>query len=213
MFRHRPRLLTSILAGITVALMLPFDMVSQPITRAIIGWNAGVILYIGLVAVMMYDSCLHKMRLRAQVQDEGSYVVLVAVVLAAIVTIGAIVAELASVKDMHGFARYAHTALAFASIVTAWLFSHLMFAQHYAHDYYLALAHGLPAGLDFPQEDNPDYGDFLYFAFVIGTSGQTADVSFTSKSMRRIGLIHCVLAYFFNATLVALTINIASGLL
>jgi uncharacterized membrane protein len=58
----------------------------------------------------------------------------------------------------------------------------------------------------------PDYGDFLYFACVIGTSGQTADVSFTSRAMRRIGTVHCVLAFFFNTTVVALTINIASGL-
>ena len=30
--------------------------------------------------------------------------------------------------------------------------------------------------------------------------------------MRRTGMVHCVLAFFFNTTLVALTINIASGL-
>jgi hypothetical protein len=53
----------------------------------------------------------------------------------------------------------------------------------------------------------------VYFACVIGTSGQTADVSFTSRSMRRTGLLHCVLAFFFNTTLVALTINIASSLM
>jgi len=47
---------------------------------------------------------------------------------------------------------------------------------------------------------------------VIGTSGQTADVSFTRRNMRHTGAVHCVLAFFFNATLVALTINIASGL-
>ncbi|MBP7395112.1 MAG: DUF1345 domain-containing protein, partial [Zoogloea sp.] len=68
-------------------------------------------------------------------------------------------------------------------------------------------------GLQFPGETDPDYGDFLYFAAVIGTSGQTADVSFASRPMRRIGLLHCVLAYAFNTTLLALTINIASGLL
>jgi uncharacterized membrane protein len=87
-----------------------------------------------------------------------------------------------------------------------------MFALHYAHDYYLALARGKHAGLEFPGGEAPDYGDFLYFACVIGTSGQTADVSFTSRAMRRTGLVHCVLAFFFNTALVALTINIASGL-
>jgi uncharacterized membrane protein len=72
---------------------------------------------------------------------------------------------------------------------------------------------GNPGGLDFPGTHSPDYADFLYFSCIIGTSGQTADISFCSRSMRRTGLVHCVLAYFFNTTLLALTINIASGLL
>jgi uncharacterized membrane protein len=87
-----------------------------------------------------------------------------------------------------------------------------MLALHYAHDYYVCVFHGEPGGLEFPGGHMPDYGDFLYFASVIGTSGQTADVSFTSRKMRRTGMIHCVLAFFFNTTVVALTINIASGL-
>ncbi|HPU80772.1 DUF1345 domain-containing protein, partial [Accumulibacter sp.] len=78
---------------------------------------------------------------------------------------------------------------------------------------YAAQARGNPGGLDFPGGHAPDYGDFLYFACVIGTSGQTADVSLSSRSMRRTGLVHCVLAFFFNTTILALTINIASGLL
>jgi len=48
---------------------------------------------------------------------------------------------------------------------------------------------------------------------VIGTSGQTADVSFTSKTMRRTGLVHSLLAYFYNTTVLALTINIAASLI
>ncbi|MES2049282.1 MAG: DUF1345 domain-containing protein [Pseudomonadota bacterium] len=71
---------------------------------------------------------------------------------------------------------------------------------------------GVGRGLAFPGGHAPDYGDFLYFACVIGTSGQTADVSFTCRFMRRIGTVHCVLAFIFNTTLLALTINIASGL-
>jgi uncharacterized membrane protein len=31
--------------------------------------------------------------------------------------------------------------------------------------------------------------------------------------MRRVATVHCVLAFFFNATLLALSINIASGLI
>jgi uncharacterized membrane protein len=125
---------------------------------------------------------------------------------------GAIVAELALAKDLQGTLRYNHIALSALTIVSSWAFTQVMFALHYAHDYYIRDLRGEHGGLDFPGEKTPDYGDFLYFSCVIGTSGQTADVSITNRKMRRINMVHCVLAFFFNTTLVALTINIASGL-
>jgi uncharacterized membrane protein len=67
--------------------------------------------------------------------------------------------------------------------------------------------------LSFPGGEDPDYGEFFYFAAVIGTSGQTADVSFVSKPLRRIGSLHCILAYLFNTTVLALLINIGAGIL
>lgn len=139
--------------------------------------------------------------------------VLTLVVTAAFASLAAIVAQLAVAKDAHGALRYAHIGLAALTIVTSWAFTQVMFALHYAHDYYAAEIRGAPPGLSFPGGHAPDYGDFLYFSCVIGTSGQTADVSFSSRAMRRIGLLHCVLAFFFNTTLLALTINIASGML
>jgi uncharacterized membrane protein len=128
------------------------------------------------------------------------------------VCIFAIVAELAVAKEMQGTLRFAHIGLAALTIGTSWAFTHTMFALHYAHDYYATAIRGEHGGLAFPSEPAPDYGDFLYFSCVIGTSGQTADVSFTSRKMRRTGTLHCVLAFFFNTTLLALTINVASGL-
>ena len=210
--RHRPRLAFSTLVGIATGLLLPVSLVSHPVSRFIVGWNAGTCLYLVLAAHMMFWSSHDTMRLRARRQDEGRLVVLTLVILAALATIGAIVAELGVVKEMHGLMRSAHIALAALTLVSSWCFTHLMFALHYAHDYYAAQARDRAPGLDFPGETSPDYGDFLYFACIIGTSGQTADVSFTSRPMRRTGLVHCVLAFFFNTTLLALTINIASGL-
>ena len=162
---------------------------------------------------MMFWTTHEKMRGRAIEQDDGKFVVLGMVIVAAIVSLGAIVAELAVVKDMHGMLRYEHIALAVLTILSSWAFTQVMFALHYAHEFYAAKERGSPGGLEFPNATAPDYSDFLYFACVIGASGQTADVSFTSRAMRRTGLVHCVLAFFFNTTLVALTINIASSLI
>lgn len=212
-FLHaRPRLLLSALAGILIVLLLPESLARHPITRLIVGWNSGALLYLGLALRMMFWSSHERMRRRAFQQDEGRILVLALVVLAAVASLGAIVAELAVVKDLHGTLRYGHLALAVLTIFCSWGFTQVMFALHYAHDYYVAEARHGVGGLEFPGGHSPDYGDFLYFACVIGTSGQTADVSFSSRAMRRTGLIHCVLAFFFNTTLLALTINIASGL-
>ncbi len=65
----------------------------------------------------------------------------------------------------------------------------------------------------FPGTATPDYFDFLYFSYIIGVASQTADVEITAKEMRRVSLAHSILAFFFNSAVLALTINIAAGLI
>jgi len=211
--KHHPRLFVSIFIGILVFLFLPDSLALHTITRLIVAWNAMAWLYLILASLMIKSTSHVQMKLRAKKQNEGKYVVLTMVVIAAIVSLGAIVLELGIVKEISGFIRSAHIALTILTILSSWAFTQTMFALHYAHDFYSAIDKGKEGGLSFPNQKLPDYMDFLYFSCVIGTSGQTADVSFTSQSMRKIGLIHSVLAFFFNTSLVALMINIASGLI
>jgi uncharacterized membrane protein len=218
--RARPRLVVSALIGGAVILLLPLLTTLHLATRLIIGWNVGACLYLVLAGVMMMRSTRERMLQRASAEDEGQGMILALVILAAITCLVTIVVELGVVKAMpNGAQRSGHIALAVLTIVSAWAFTHVMFALHYAHDYYAARSKGQPGGLAFPKDesaknkDEPEYGDFLYFAFVIGTSGQTADVSLANKPMRRIGLVHCVLAFVFNTTVLALTINIAASLI
>jgi len=192
--------------------MLPDVLAMLPITKVLIGWNVGACLYLLLVGYMMLSSDHEAMKTRALKQDVGQVVVLLFVVAAALMCIGSIVAELAVVKGITGSQRYTQIGLAVLTIVSSWAFTQVMFALHYAHDYYATQVRGEPVGLNFPGGQAPDYSDFLYFSCVIGTSAQTADVSFTSRRMRRTGTLHCVLAFFFNTTVLALTINIASSL-
>lgn len=208
----RPRLFFCALLGLAATLAMPHWLASQTVTRLIIGWNVGAGAYLVLALRMMFRSSDERMRARALQQDEGRVLILALVVMAAIASLAAIVCELSVAKDLHGSLRYEHIGLAATTLLSSWAFTQLMFALHYAHDYYAADVRGCPGGLDFPGGHAPDYGDFLYFACVIGTSGQTADISFTTRLMRRTGLVHCVLAFFFNATLLALMINIASSL-
>lgn len=101
-----------------------------------------------------------------------------------------------------------------AGILVSWTMVHTIYVFHYAHEYYRTSAEGKQfGGLDFPSEKNPDYVDFAYFSFVMGSTFQVSDVSISSRRIRRIALVHGVLSFLFNTFIVALTINIIAGLL
>ena len=210
--RASPRLFIAATVGMAVGFLLPATVSSHLGTRFLIAWNCATALYVVLAAVMMIRSTEHSMRRRAQLQDDGQLLILLLVVVAGVASLVAIAGQLAVVKDMHGFVKTAHIALAGLTIASSWAFIQMMFALHYAHEYYAAAGRGQAPGLEFPKDDSPDYGDFFYFAAVIGTSGQTADVAFATKSMRRIGSVHCILAYLFNTTVLALLINIGASM-
>lgn len=210
--RARPRLFIATATGIAVANLIPAAVSTHVGTRFLIAWNAATILYVVMAVVMMVRSSEHTMRRRAQLQDDGQLMILLLVAISAVASLVAIGGQLAVVKDMHGLIKTAHIALAGVTVISSWAFIQVMFALHYAHDYYAAMSHGRPPGLEFPKDDRPEYGDFFHFAAVIGTSGQTADVAFVSKHMRRVGSIHCILAYLFNTTVLALLINIGASM-
>ena len=210
--RARPRIFIATAAAVVVGAFLPMDWASHAVTRLLVAWNVGTCLYVLLAAIMMSRSSQSHIHRRAQFQDDGQLVILLLVIVSGVASLVAIAAQLAVVKDMHGLIKVAHITLAGVTVVSSWAFIQVMFALHYAHDYYAAIAQSRPAGLQFPDDDQPLYGDFFYFAAVIGTSGQTADVSLTSKPMRRIGSVHCILAYLFNTTVLALLINIGASL-
>jgi uncharacterized membrane protein len=210
--RARPRLIICALVGLSVGFLLPHSLVSLSVTRALLGWNVGICLYLLLCAILISGSTLDEIRYHARVQDEGQWLILALVIVAALASLAAIIVDLAAANRLDGAERYTHIGLALFTIVSSWLFTHMMFGLHYAHEFYTAVTNGEPVGLEFPGDNAPDYPDFLYFSYIIGTSGQTADVNITSKSMRRVALLHCVLAFFFNTTVLALTINIAASL-
>ena len=211
--RVRPRLLWSAVAGACICAVVAFAGGLPLATSALIGWNSGAILYLGLALDTMRTTDIEGIRNRAPSQDEGRIAILVLVVIAAAAVLLAVGTQLAEVKDMHGWSRAAHLGLAGLTVVTSWLFTQVLFALHYAHDFYIARVRKAEDPLKFPGTTEPNYADFFYFACVIGTSAQTADVSFTTSGIRPIGTLHCVVAFFFNATLLALSINIAAGLL
>ena len=206
----RPYLLSAIALG--VALYFASGLwVMRDITRALIGWDGGVILFLLLMFFLfMRGQDVDDMKRRAIAHDEGGHLVLIIAILASVASVGALIAELSAAKD-HPDGGF-RLALAAATVVLSWLFVQVVFAAHYAHVYYMAEANGEPkGGLEFGAAGEPDYWDFVHFAVVLGTASQTADIIFTSKEMRRIGTVHTIVAFAFNTAILATMINLAAN--
>lgn len=211
--RHHPRLYISIGIGCLFSWLASNFGVNSKLTQALIGYDLGAIIYIILASYMMASSTAQQMRKRALNQDDGKVFTLLLIVAALIFTICAIATNLANVKNLHGSEKVEILSLAILTIVASWFFTNIVFALHYAHDYYFEVQNKKAGGLIFlPLDEEPNYFDFLYFSFIIGATAQTADVNLASKKMRRSCTLHCILAFFFNTTLLALTINIAAGI-
>ena len=212
--RARPRLLGSFAFGAATYLAVRALRDAQPAACALIAWNAGALLFLALAWHAMHGMPAETIRQRAEAQDEGKLAILALVVASAVAVLFAVGTQLALAKELHGAERAWHMGLAAATVLTSWLFTQVLFALHYAHDFYLARVQGETDPLLFPGTPDPGYGDFLHFACVIGTSGQTADISFIGSAMRPVGTVHCIVAFFFNASLIALSMNVvASSLL
>jgi len=204
------RLAISAAIGLAIALAL-IAVPLGPVTRALMGWDAGLSIYlVAATAMMVRCSTIEAIRSNAALQDEGAFAILILTVGAVIASLGAIFAELAMVD--RGAPSYPfYIGLAIATVVLSWAFTHTVFALHYAHAFYGERAQ--KNGLKFPDDPQPDYWDFVYFAFVIGMTFQVSDVAVTHKSIRRMVVAHGALSFFFSTAIVAMTVNIAANII
>jgi uncharacterized membrane protein len=201
--RARPRLFLAVLLAVVLAVLLPADW--RGATRVLVGWDAGVAFYLIGAFMLLARSDVARIRRRAAILDEGRVVILVLVVGAAVASLGGIVAQLGTARAS------GHLALATVTILLSWTLVHVIFALHYAHEFYAEKPRG--GGLTFPGGEEPDYWDFLYFSLVVGMTSQVSDVAVTGRTIRRTVAAHGVVSFLFNAALIALSVNIAASAL
>jgi uncharacterized membrane protein len=208
------RLVAGLALGFAVYALLPRH--HGAVIRAVLGWDAGVALLSAWIMGMMATSTPEHMRRRAAAQDLGRWVILLVVVAGALVSMAALAVIQKSLKSADGDALALYLGLIVTTIVLSWSLVHTAFSLHYAHAYYgptddLEDADGLIGGLEFPSENQPDYWDFMYFAYVVGMTCQVSDVQVSGRLLRRLTLIHGIVAFFFNTIILALTINIVAS--
>jgi uncharacterized membrane protein len=190
---------------IVLAMTLPLARL-QPEVAILLAFDVAAVLFLGSTIIMIVRSDSHSIRRRARKEDEGYWGFLLGSAAVATIALVALAAELHASKH----AGSLEIALAVCSVILAWLFMNTIFALHYAHEFYGERG-GKHAGLEFPGRSEPDYWDFVYFAFVLGMTFQVSDVQIREKAIRRVALVHSVIAFFFNVIVIAVSVNIVAG--
>jgi uncharacterized membrane protein len=211
--RGRPRLFIALLCGLAALPLIPGDI--SRTTRAVLAWDFGVIVFLVSAAFLFTTERLDRMAEDAEAQEEGEWTVFWLTVAAVTFSFVAVIDEFSGMKDLPPGVRNLHVILVTATLLVSWLMTHTTFAFRYAHEYYEIDPGGvgIVGGLEFPGERRPDYLDFLYFALVLGMTFQVSDVQITARKFRRLAAAHGLLSFLYNTIILALTVNIAAGML
>lgn len=201
------------------AVILSSSLVERPIN-----WMIGWLIYSGVHIGLMWVTILsvHPSEVRREVsgQDPSRVLSTLFVVVASFVSLFAILFLLQGARSAASWENLTiHVILSFSCIICSWVLVHTVFTLRYAHMFYGRTRRDQHdqskqlRGLEFPDEPEPDYLDFTYFSFVLGMTFQVSDVTISSRQIRRLALVHGLLSFAFNTLLVALTINVVSGLI
>jgi uncharacterized membrane protein len=187
-------------------------------TTALITWIAFGLCIIIMDWIIILTAHPAEIRKIASIEDSSRTLIFLFVIVASLMSLLAIMLLLLSTKNQSDAVVTARVLLAMASVIVSWWLVHTIFTLRYAHMYYATdpdddkkLKH--LGGLEFPgDEKEPDYLDFVYFSFVVGMTFQVSDVEISARSIRRLAWLHGLISFAFNTAIVALSINVISGM-
>ena len=209
------RALISLVLGIA-AYFLAWNL-REPLFRAIIAWNVFAFTSIFLAWLRIIFSDAKTAVLTAKLQDSHRVLIFTFLLLGICASLVAVAVLLGTAKGQSATHVSEHVGLAAITVVGSWFLTNTIFALHYAHAFYREpdpddnCKPG--AGLKFPETEEPEFMDFAYFSFVIGMTFQVSDVAITAPRIRRMALVHGILSFGFTTVILALAINIGSGLI
>ncbi|MDQ1396205.1 MAG: hypothetical protein QOG64_1464 [Acidimicrobiaceae bacterium] len=173
----------------------------------LIGWDVGAgvaLAWILTVFAGKDGAATAELAKREDDSRAGSELSLVSASTASLVAVG-----LGFVKagKEQGASEVALTLVAVLAVVLGWAVVHATYTLRYAHLYYLE-----GGGIDFNEDDPPDFRDFAYLAFTIGMTYQVSDTDLQTKTIRRAATSHALLSYLFGTAIIATTINVVANL-
>ena len=203
--RTRVKLYVALAVGVVVAVVASFfDVVHHAI---IAGWAVACLVYVVWVWSTIWRMDAADTKSHATLEDPGRRTVDLVLIIAAIASVIAVVWVLVDARSLKGGAQIGVALLAIVSVALSWLLVHTLYTLRYARIYYRKAG-----GVDFNQDEPPQYSDFAYLAFTLGMTFQVSDTNISSTYVRRTILGHTLLSYVFGTVIVAATVNLVAGL-
>ena len=203
-----PKLVFSLILGIVAGVVLRQEERTLDF-NLLIGWDVFCLSALLLFWITFFSIKANDVDAEAKILKTGTPTVFLLALWLIFASLGIIV--LLFIRSVHQAHAVANFVVGYGGLLLSWGLVHTLFTIHYANLYYGGDKINADGGLVFPEDDKPDYLDFAYFSFVNGMTFQVSDVSVKSKTMRRIVLFHCLLAFAFNTVIVALSINLIAG--
>jgi uncharacterized membrane protein len=190
-------------AGVVMSLFTP------PSASILLGWDIAVVIYLAWICSAVWGLDPGVTAQLAKREDPSTAVAELVVVGAGTAVLGAVGFALVKAGQATGGMKAYLIALGVLSVVLSWTVVHAVFALRYARAYYSEPA----GGIEFNEQEPPNYIDFAYYSFTVGMTFQVADTNITSKAIRRATLHHALLSYLFGSVLIGLVINVVATLL
>ena len=209
-----------LLIGLSVAFII--FLLSQrtpPAIQFILVWSSFSFTILLMLWAIIFTTTAAEVRVIAVKQDSSRTIISIFVLFASVVSLFAVVFLMRTLPNPKQAGYPYHVGFAIFAVILSWNMIHTIFAIRYAHLYYNLMYEERMSekvhkgGLIFPNDEPPDYFDFAYFSFVIGMTWQVSDVQITSRRIRRMVLVHALLSFVYNTVILALSINIISGLI
>ena len=201
------RIAVSAVPGLVAGVVVSFFTFGQ--AAALIGWDVAALTFLSGMWLTVWHLDPEATRRRATRLDPSRGLADVLVVTAGVAILSAVALALARAGGTHGGTKAYLLAVGLSSVVFSWLSVHTIFTLIYARLYYGDQI----GGIEFNEEDLPDYLDFAYLAFTIGMTFQVSDTNLTLKAIRRTALRHALVSYLFGAVIIAMVINIVAALI
>jgi uncharacterized membrane protein len=180
----------------------------------VLAWNVFGISYMIFNLILFSKSDVNQIQKQCSKEDVSSWVLFAFVITACLIGLLSVLSFMNNTSTWQS-GSIIGSILCISAVGFSWLMVHFAFAVRYAHLYYgdnnkQFSKHA--KGLVFPEDDVPDYFDFAYFSIVIGMTFQLSDVVITSKGVRRLVLMHSIIAFIFNTVIIAMTVSQVIGM-